>query len=142
MPNRHFHLRLQASYEAGENNENIVTDLSIHNLVEGAWEPLQLDLRTPGFLMYMNALFSCQHLYLRANCAERDLMLESARGELKLEASEDWVILDIEVSFDCALSSGTVTEEALAYITDRMHHCPVSTNLPRQVPMAVAVNLA
>jgi uncharacterized OsmC-like protein len=141
MPNRHFHLRLQARYQTGDNNDNVVTDLDVDNRVDGTWEALDLNLRTPGFLMYINALFSCQHLYMRANCGERGLLLDAAEGELKVEASEDWEILDIEVSFRARLKSGTPTEDALAYITERMHHCPVSTNLPKQVPMRISVDL-
>ena len=138
MTDRHFQLRLQASYK---NDENEVDDLSIEVLHEGEWEALDLNLRTPGFLMYINALFSCQHLYMRANCAERDLLLASAEAELQVDASEIWEIRDISVRFNAKLRSGTVTDEAMHYITERMHHCPVSTNLPDHVPLKISVSL-
>lgn len=138
MSDRHFHLRMQASYQS-EKNE--VDDLNIEVLNDNEWEPLELGIRTPGFLMYINALFSCQHLYMRSNCAERDLVLSTVEGELKVIASELWELRDIEVRFDGKLSSGSVTDDALNYITGRMHHCPVSTNLPAHVPMKISVNL-
>jgi len=138
MSNRHFHLRMQATYE---NNENKVDKLNLDIFNEGEWETLDLSIRSPGFLLYANALFSCQHLYMRSNCAERDLVLESSEGELKVVTSEIWEILDIQVSFNGKLKSGTLNQDAMDYIIDRMHHCPVSTNLPKHISLAVSVDL-
>ena len=138
MSNRHFHLRMQATYE---NNENKVDNLNLNIFNEGEWETLELSIRSPGFLLYTNALFSCQHLYMRSNCAERDLVLESSEGELKVVTSEIWEILDIQVSFNGKLKSGIPNQDAMDYIIGRMHHCPVSTNLPKHIPLAVSVDL-
>ncbi len=138
MSKRNFQLRLRATYQS---NENKVDDLVVEVLHDGKWEVLDLGIRSPGFLMYITALFSCQHLYMRTNCAERNLVLASAEGDLKVEASEIWEIEDIKVHFTGRLASGAPNEDALAYITERMHHCPVSTNLPRHIPMQVSVDL-
>ncbi|MCK5663400.1 MAG: hypothetical protein KAI17_07930 [Thiotrichaceae bacterium] len=71
--NRHFHLKLTCSYETEKND---IKDLAIQVLHDNEWEDLDLSIRSPGFLLYINALFSCQHLYMRANSAECDLILE------------------------------------------------------------------
>jgi len=138
MNDRHFHLRMQASYESEKND---IDTLNIDVLHEGSWEPLELNIQSPGFLMYINALFSCQHMYMRTNCAERGLTLFSSEGEIRLVASEIWEIRDISVRFNGRLKSGSLTDDALNYITERMHHCPVSTNLPAHVPLKISVNL-
>ena len=138
MSNHHFHLRMQATYD---NNQNKVDNLNLNIFNEGEWEILDLSIRSPGFLLYANALFSCQHLYMRSNCAERGLVLESSVGELKVVTSEIWEILDIQVSFNGKLKSGAPNQDAMDYIIDRMHHCPVSTNLPKHTPFAVSVDL-
>lgn len=130
MSNRHFHLRLNATYQGSENK---IEDLTVEVLHENEWEPLDLNILSPGFLMFITALFNCQHLYMRANSAERDLILSSANGEMQVETTEDWKILDVLVSFSAKLNSGSPKDDDLDYITDRMRHCPVSTNLPQQV---------
>lgn len=137
MSNRHFHLRLSCSYQTDENK---IKDLTIEVLHDNQWETLDLDIRSPGFLLYINALFSCQHLYMRANSAECNLILESSTGEIQVEAGEFWGLENVKVSFNAKVKSGTVTENDIKYITERMTHCPVSTNLPKNIQMDIAVN--
>ncbi len=136
MSTRHFHLRLKARYE-GEKND--INDLQVEVLKKGQWDKLDLSVRSPGFLLYINALFSCQHLYMRTNAAERKLILESSEAEMQLNASQQWLIQDVKVSFKAKLKSGTPGEDDLAYIRERMHHCPVSSNLPESVDLQNAV---
>lgn len=138
MNDRHFHLKLDATYT---DSKNEVNDLNLEVLHEGEWEALDLGILSPGFLLYINALFSCQHLYMRTNCAERDLVLESAHGELQVDTRENWEITEIDVLFNARLQSGNPRQDDLDYITERMRHCPVSTNLPAQVKLNISVNL-
>lgn len=139
MSDRHFHLRLDSTYTE---NENKVDDLNLEVLHEDKWEPLlDLGIRSPGFLLFINALFSCQHLYMRTNCAERNLILQLAHGELQVNASETWEIKDVDVLFNAKLQSGSPSQDDLNYITERMRHCPVSTNLPAHVKLNIKVNL-
>ena len=92
-------------------------------------------------ITFINALFSCQHLYMRTNCAERDIVLESATGELDVITNEDWVIQHAAVRFTGKIHSGEPTRSALDYIIERMHHCPVSSNLPEQLKLDISVDL-
>ena len=138
MSDRHFHLKLDASY-SGTKNE--VDDLKLEVLHDGAWEAVDLGIRSPGFLLYINALFTCQHLYMRSNCAERDLVLASAHGELQVDTRQNWEITEINVLFRGRLQSGNPRQEDLDYITERMRHCPVSTNLPAHVKLNISVSV-
>ncbi|MCP4075790.1 MAG: hypothetical protein GY744_06375 [Gammaproteobacteria bacterium] len=134
--NRHFHLKLKSSYQTDKND---IQDLAIEVLHDDKWEALDLDIRSPGFLLYINALFSCQHLYMRANSAECNLILESSTGELVVNAGEFWNLKDVSVSFNAKLKSGTPTEKNIGYISERMTHCPVSSNLPENLKMDISV---
>ena len=79
MSDRRFHLRLNCNYQDDENN---IDDLKIEVETKDGWEDMDLSIRTGGFLMFINGLFSCQHLYMRTNCAEHHLVLDSATGDL------------------------------------------------------------
>ena len=130
MNNRYFHLRLRCTYK---DDDNQLDELTVENKTDDGWEVLDLSVRTGGFLLFINGLFSCQHLYMRTNSAERGLVLESASGEMKIETGEFWDIKQAKVSFNAKLKSGELTDDDLAYITERMKHCPVSSNLPASV---------
>lgn len=132
MNEQHFHLKLQATYQ-GE--KNAIDSLQIKILKDDQWKNLELSIRSPGFELYINGLFSCQHLYMRTNAAERNLILESSTGEMRLNTKHLWQIQDIQVSFIAKLLSGTPTPADIKYIRERMHHCPVSSNLPRSVDL-------
>lgn len=122
-----FNLRLSATYESSEND---VATLEVQALSEDGWEPLDLNITTPGFLVYVYSLFTCQHLFLRTNSTERDLVLASSRGEILVETSEDWHLENVDVKFDVNLVSGDAKEDNIDYIVSRMKQCPVSKNLP------------
>jgi hypothetical protein len=139
MTDRHFHLRLSCNYESKDNN---VTDLAVEILLDGEWKTLHLNVKSPGFLLLVYGLFSCQHLYMRTNSAERNLVLESATGELKLNADEFWAIKSVAVNFNAKLKSGRPSDDDIAYIIDRMGHCPVSTNIPANIDKKSSVNFA
>ena len=126
MNERSFRLRLSCHYEDPDNS---VTDLKVEVLADGRWETLGLNVRTPGFLLLVYTLLTCQHQYLRANCAEKGLRMESANGSVDLVTGEDWFIQKQHIRFDVRLKSGSPTRETMDYIVERMEQCPVSKNL-------------
>jgi hypothetical protein len=110
MNNRYFNLRLRCIYKG---NKNLVDDLVVEVLKEKNWEALDLSIRSPGFLLFINALFSCQHLYMRTNSAERNLIPTETLGELYLEANKSWKIKDVVISFNAKLKSGVPTGKGI-----------------------------
>jgi len=136
MIERPYHLRLNCDYETDKNE---VHNLKAEIFTDDEWKTLHLSTKSPGFLMLTYALFSCQHLYMRTNCAERDVILESASGELKLVADENWHIQTVDVSFNAKIKSGQPSDDDIDYIIDRMGHCPVSSNIPDDIEKSVTV---
>ena len=130
MNERSFRLRQSCRYEDPDNS---VADLAVEVLADGRWEPLDLNLHTPGFLLFVYTIFSCQHRYLRTNCAEKGLRLDTTDGSVDLTAGEDWCIRKMHIRFDLSLKSGAPSREDLDYIVARMEQCPVSKNL-REIP--------
>ena len=126
MSKRNFQLRLLCRYADPDNS---IADLKVDVLVDGQWERFDLNIQTAGFLMFVYTVFTCQHMYMRTNCAEMGLMLDSANGTIELLADEDWVVQSLHISFVGKLRAGAPREEDLAYIRERMKHCPVSINL-------------
>jgi len=136
MNDRYFQLRLNCTYKDDDNQPD---KLTVENKTEDGWEILDLSVRTGGFLLFINGLFSCQHLYMRANSAERGLVLESTFAEMKIEAGEFWDIKQVEILFNVKLKSGKPTEDDMAYITERMKHCPVSSNIRSSIRVSNSV---
>jgi uncharacterized OsmC-like protein len=134
-----FHLRLNCTYESSENKVSV---LDVEVFTEHGWQPLELSEASPGFLIYVYSIFTCQHTYLRLNAGENGLIIDSAEGELKLQASEEWLLESIDVAFDVKLKSGTVTDEKTALIIERMKQCPVSLNLPAYAVVSTTVEFA
>jgi len=126
MNERSFRLRLYCRYEEPDNS---VADLVVEVLADGRWEALELNVHTPGFLLFVYTILSCQHRYLRSNCTEKGFRLESAHGSIDLLASEDWLVRKMHIRFDLRLKSGAPTREDLDYMVSRMEQCPVSKNL-------------
>jgi hypothetical protein len=130
MAERHFRVRVTCRYR--EPN-NAVEHLKVDLLTKSGWQPLDLNIDSPGFQIFVYAIMACQHLYVRANCAERGLMIESAQGGIQVTAAEDWKIQRLHVSFDVHLRSGEPTADDIGYIIDRMGKCPSTINL-RDIP--------
>jgi uncharacterized OsmC-like protein len=130
MNERSFRLRLSCRYEDPDNS---VADLAVEVRTDDQWEALDVGVHTPGFLLFVYTILSCQHRYLRTNCAEKGFRLESASGSIDLLASEDWFVRKLHVRFDARLKSGTPTREDVDAIVERMEQCPVSKNL-RKIP--------
>ena len=137
MNERYFHLRLNCTYK---DIENEIDDLTVEALNDNTWETLDLSIRSPGFLLFINGLFSCQHLYMRANSAERNLVLESTTGDMQVMTGEYWDIKDTSITFNTKIKSGSPTEDDINYISERMKHCPVSTNLPDDLQIKSSVH--
>lgn len=132
MIHRNFHLRLKCGYDSSENNP---TGLVVEVHADNDWQAFNPTLETPGFLLFVYALFSCQLRYMRVNCAERNIVLESSSGEIQLVAGKSWDVKKVSVSFSSEIKSGQLTGDDIAYISERMKHCPVSTNLSAAVEM-------
>ena len=50
-----------------------VADLDVEHMAGGQWEAFDLGVTSPGFEIFVYAVFACQHMYMRVNCAERGL---------------------------------------------------------------------
>ena len=76
-----FHMRLTCEYA----EENAIADLRVEHLEEGDWKSLELGTLTPGFLIFTYAVFTCQHMFLRANATERNLLLAASHGSILID---------------------------------------------------------
>jgi hypothetical protein len=132
MNEHSFRMRLFCHYDDPDNR---ITDLDVEVLADGRWEALDLTVHTPGFLLFVYTILTCQHRYLWTNCAEKGLRLESGSGSIDLLACEDWRVRKMHIRFDVRLKSGAPTREDVDYIVARMVQCPVSKNL-KEIPDA------
>ena len=130
LSERNFSMRMQCSYEG---DTNAIAELVVEHEVEGQWQPLELGLTAPGFDIFIYAVFTCQHLYFRVNCAERGLLLNSAGGSIVIGAGADWNMETLQVHFSGQLRSGQASRDDIDFIVARMKQCPVSRNL-REIP--------
>ena len=127
MGDRSWQMRLEAEYQG---DQNAVTALRVERLVDDSgWQPFDLTVRTPGFVTFLYALFTCQHQYMHLNAAERGLVLAASRGTMLVVASEGWMLQRLAIAFEADLLSGTVEPDAVDYICQRMQNCPVSRNI-------------
>ena len=125
-----FKLRMNTTYTSSEND---IAGLDVELLEDNEWKTLDLDTRTPGFLVYVYSIFTCQHMFLRTNGTERNLVYASSNGNILVEAGEEWFREKIDVSFNVRLASGTPDDDDVSYIISRMQQCPVSKNLPQDL---------
>jgi len=126
MNEHRFQMRLFSLYQEPDNT---ISDLRVELFADDAWQDFDLNTGTAGFLIFVYAVFTCQHMYLRLNCAERGLLLRSASGHIEIEATQDWLVTRQRVAFEGRLKSGVPCAADVDYIIDRMAHCPVSSNL-------------
>lgn len=131
-----FNLRMRATYKPSENE---IDTLDVEVLADDGWTALDFNLKTPGFLIYVYAMFTCQHLYMRTNGTESGLSFASSMGQILVEASEDWLLEKADISFKVQLSSGEASEDKVGYIVSRMKQCPVSKNLPAGIDVNTRV---
>ena len=130
MSERNFNMRLKSTYEG---HNNIIASLEVEHRVKDEWQPLDLSIASPGFDIFVYAIFACQHRFFRVNCAERKLVLNSAAGNIVIGAGKDWSMETLHVHFTGQLGSGQASPDDIDYIVARMQQCPVSRNI-REVP--------
>jgi hypothetical protein len=131
MMSKHvFKLRMNTTYTSSENDIN---SLDVEMLEDNEWKTLDLNTRTPGFLVYVYSIFTCQHMFLRTNGTERNLVYASSNGNILVEAGEEWLLEKIYVSFNVKLATGKPDDDDVSYIISRMQQCPVSKNLPQNL---------
>ena len=119
-------MRLSCGYKVPDND---IDALDVEHFTKDGWQKFGLHTKTAGFLVFVYAIFTCQHLFLRNNAKERGLILKSSTGTIEVEAGNDWALQKLHVQFEIELDSGEAKDEKLAWIQDRMRHCPVSINL-------------
>lgn len=133
MTERVFRLRLHCRYRQPD---NLPDQLTVERHANGQWQPFEFGFKTPGFESFVYTILNCQHLYMRVNAAERGLALAAADGTIEVVADDDWRIQRLRVGFAGRLQAGTPADADIAYIVERMRHCPVSVNL-REIPDAL-----
>ncbi len=127
MANRQWNLRMDCTYEGANNKTN---SLKVEQRQDdGSWKPLEISVQSPGFLIFVYSLLTCQHQYMHTNAAESGLLLSGSHGTLELTAGQDWKLIDLRVRFEAKLISGSPTAEQITYIEGRMNQCPVSRNI-------------
>jgi uncharacterized OsmC-like protein len=126
MSERIFRMQMVCEYQEPD---NAVGKLQVKVFQDNEWQAFDLNVGSPGFLVFVYAVFSCQQVHMRLGCAEHGLRLDSAHGEIELTTTEDWVITGLRVDFSARLHAGEASAEAVATIIQRMKNCPVSRNL-------------
>jgi hypothetical protein len=128
-------MRLKCGYSGSSND---IAELDVEHMVNGQWEEFDLCVTSPGFEIFVYAIFTCQHMYMRVNCAERCLQLASIEGNIAVSADEAWNLETLQVAFSGKLARGAADQEDIEYIISRMKQCPVSQNI-REVPGAETI---
>jgi len=126
MSERVFRMQLSCDYQEPD---NAVGRLQVKVCQDGEWKAFDLNAGSPGFLVFVYAVFSCQQMHMRLGCADRGLRLDSASGEIEVVTTEDWIITRLRVDFAARLKAGEADAEAVEAIIQRMKNCPVSRNL-------------
>lgn len=126
MNDRVFEMRLDCR-TSGTGND--ISRLDVELFEDRSWKKFDLNVETAGFLVFVYAVFACQHMHLRGGAAEHNLLIESTVGSIRLVTDPDWYLKRIRIDFQSRLRSGTPTEDGIASITERMKGCPVSRNL-------------
>lgn len=126
MSDHSFQLRATFRYR-GEDNK--IAEIDAEILTDTGWRKLEINNRSPGFLIFVYSFLVCQHTYFHANSCQRGLLLDHAKLELSLRAGEDWKIDKVAVVTHAMLRSGDADSSTIRYIRRRMRQCPVSVNL-------------
>ena len=108
MSERNFNMRMRTTYEG---TSNAIEKIEVDHRVDNEWQPLELGLTSPGFDIFVYAVFTCQHMYFRVNCAERSLELESSEGSIVIGADHDWNMDTLQVDFSARLRNGQASSD-------------------------------
>ncbi len=125
-------MRMKCSYTGSGND---IASLGVEHTTNGDWDNFDLQVTSPGFEIFVYAIFTCQHMYMRVNCAERGLQLASSEGSITVGTDENWSMDTLKVGFTANVASGSADQDDIDYIISRMKQCPVSGNI-REVPGA------
>ena len=126
MTDRIFNMRLSCTYTGDEND---IKQQETELLVDGMWQPFHLGIQSAGFLIFVYAIFSCQHRMYRVKSAKQALLLDSARGSIHVTTDNDWKIKTLQVEFEGKLLTGKASQEDIEIISRAMKNCPVSANI-------------
>jgi uncharacterized OsmC-like protein len=132
-----FQMLLKCDY-AGDNND--VDQLHVEHLVEDNWQQLDLNIKSPGFDIFMYAILTCQHMYFKNNAAAYGLVLDSSEGLITVIADDHRSIESLHAEFNGKLKKGTADNETRKLIARRMELCPVSINLKDIADRMVTIN--
>jgi hypothetical protein len=136
MSERVFAMRLECRYAQPD---NAVEYLRVEQQVGNLWQPFDLQVRTPGFDIFVYAMLACQHTYFRLNCAERGLVLANGRGSIRLGSDAAWNLESVHLDFTGTLLAGEATSQDIDYLIERMGACPVSRNVVEVADTEVVV---
>jgi len=137
MSDRKFKFRLSAEYETEKND---ISSLIIEHWVDHQWREYDPRKFAAGFLIFLYAVFDCQHMHFAINAAQRGIALSASTGTLEAQTNDIWELQKLHIHFDAQLRSGTPGAEDQHYIVDRMSHCPVSVNLKPISDLKVTLN--
>lgn len=132
-----FQMLLRCQYSG---DDNTIEQLEVEHQVDDTWQELDLDIRSPGFDIFMYAILTCQHMYFRNNAAEYGLAMSSSEGLITVIADEHRSIETLHGEFKGTLKKGTATTEMVNSITARMGLCPVSINLKEIPDKTITIN--
>ena len=126
MTERVYEMRLGCSYSGPD---NAVSELQIEYDAEGEWKTFDIADGASDFQLFTYSILNCQHNSLCRNCSDLGLVLESAKGAIRVVTDESWRMQWVQVSFDGVLENGDPSKEDIIYITGKMGECPVAVNL-------------
>jgi len=126
MNERIFRMQMSCGYQEPD---NMVASLQVKVFEDDEWKAFDLNAGSPGFLVFVYAVLSCQQLHMRLGSVDRGLHLDSASGDIEIVTTGDWAITKLQVAFSALLREGKAGEEDVAMIVQRMKNCPVSRNL-------------
>lgn len=126
MGERIFRMQMSCGYQAPD---NMVASLQVKVFEDDEWKAFDLNAGSPGFLVFVYAVLSCQHMHMRLGCVDRGLQLVSADGDIEIVTTEDWNIIKLRVAFSAHPRVGDASAEDVDTIIQRMKNCPVSRNL-------------
>jgi uncharacterized OsmC-like protein len=126
MSERIFRMQMLCGYQEPH---NMIASLQVKVFEDDEWKAFDLNAGSPGFLVFVYAVLSCQHMHMRLGCVGRGLHLDSAEGDIEIVTTEDWMITKLRVAFSAQLREGDASAEDVDTIVLRMKNCPVSRNL-------------
>ena len=133
---RIFRLRLKADY----GQENDIFAVQKYSDEENRWLALAINEKTPGLLVFLYSILTCQHLFLRNPAQKAGLRLRHTSGELQARFNrETFRFESIQTNFSVT-SEVEPTCQLVEEITQAMRHCPVSRNLDPAIEKTLSLS--